>query len=64
MAELYLTPNGWKSKARIVLDAIDVVCGQCCYIPEDETGIDPCKNCKVVETANRMYEILQETSGN
>lgn len=53
----YLDNDGmWKTKERIVLDAIDIVCGACDYIPEDETGIDPCEGCKVVETAARMLD--------
>ena len=53
----YLTPNGeWKTKERIVLDAIDIVCGACDYVPEDVSGVDPCEGCKVAETAGRMLD--------
>ena len=51
----YLTNSGeWKTKERIVLDAIDIVCGACDYVPEDVSGIDPCKDCRVAEIAARM----------
>ena len=50
-----------KKTARKVLDAIDRVCAYCNYIPEDETGIDPCEGCKVIETADRMWHIIDES---
>ena len=59
----YLTGSGeWKTRAEIVLDAIDIVCGSCCYVPEDESGIDPCEGCMVVETAGRMNDIIRRNS--
>ena len=45
-------------KAREVLDAIDKVCVWCAYIPEDETGIDPCEGCMVIKTADDMWRVI------
>lgn len=47
-----------REEADKVLGAICLVCGWCDYVPEDFTGIDPCAGCKVVETADRMWDIV------
>ena len=52
----YLTGSGeWKTRSDIVLDAIDVVCGECDYTREDVSGVDPCAGCKVIGIAERMW---------
>ena len=57
----YLTNSGeWKTKSRIVLDAIDVVCGECDYAPEDVSGCDPCEGCHVIEIAARTMNKQEE----
>jgi len=56
----YLTNGGaWKTKEEIVLDAIDVVCGECMKGGDERCeGLrDVCEGCAVVEIANRMHEI-------
>ena len=61
MSIYYLTDGGvWKTEEQIILEAIDIVCGACDYTPEDVSGIDPCKGCKVVETAVRMHGRLSK----
>ena len=60
--EYYLTPGGiWKTRAEITLEAIDVVCGECNYAPEDTGGTDPCEGCRVLGIARRM-EAAKEAS--
>ena len=45
------------SDARKVLDAIDTVCFWCHPSP-GENEYDPCEGCKVLETADRMWNII------
>lgn len=56
---MYLTVSGWKTKGRIVLDAIDIVCGQCTKAGQDrcEGLYDVCERCAVVEIADRMRRL-------
>lgn len=49
-----------KEAARETLDAIDLVCSWCDYIPEDESGCDPCEGCNVVATYERMMGVIYE----
>lgn len=59
----YLDPSGeWKTEERIVLDAIDVVCGQCVKGGDDRCeGLrDICEGCAVVEIADRMRRLEEE----
>lgn len=53
-----------KEVARETLDAIDLVCSLCDYIPEDESGCDPCEGCNVVVTYERMMGVIYETQEN
>ena len=47
-------------EAREIIDAIDIVCMWCDYRAEDETGIDPCEGCKVIETAERASNVIAD----
>lgn len=41
-------------EAREVLDAIDIVCGECCEYNPD--AYDPCAGCPVRATADRLWK--------